>query len=320
VTRTHKPGRSAALISIFSIPIIWGTTFAVVQKGLHDVTPMVFVVVRFGIAAAVFLTFSTAARKSARILFVARTPEERLFRRDILILALALGSGYILQTIGLLTTTSSKSAFLTSTAVIWTPLLSFLMRREKMTLQLVLAVLATVAGIFLMTQPFREAGITIGDLLTIGCAMAFGVYIVWIDRTLAAAIPLAKDEHDATLMVTSSQIVAASLLFLIFVPVLETPHLAVTTFSVGALIYTGLIATGATAYLQARYQNHFSPTVAAVVYMLEPLVAMLIAELFLTERMGFNELFGGGLILLGVIIAQLKKSNNKEVTSNLSYL
>jgi drug/metabolite transporter (DMT)-like permease len=116
----------------------------------------------------------------------------------------------------------------------------------------------------------------------------------------------AKDEHEASLMVTAGQILTGTVAFLIVMPFVEVPRFHVTQYSVIALIYTGLFATCLTAYLQSRYQHHVSPTAAAVIYMLEPVVAAIIAEVFLTERMAFWEMFGAGLIIIGVIIAQVK--------------
>ncbi len=303
-----KDHRTIALASIFSIPVVWGTTFAVVQAALADSTPTLFVVIRFSVAGLVFALISSSARKGIKYLFTARTREEKIFRRDIIILGLSIGGGYILQTAGLLTTTTSKSAFLTSTAVIWTPLISHLMGREKVTRQLLVAVFVTLIGVLLMTQPYKAEGVSIGDLLTMCCAITFGVYIVWIDRATKNAMAVVNDEHTAALMVTSSQIVAAALLFLVVLPFMETPHIHSTGTFWSAILYTALIGTGATAYLQTRYQGYVSPTAAAVIYMLEPVVAMIIAELFLTERISFLETLGALLIILGVIIAQARKS------------
>jgi drug/metabolite transporter (DMT)-like permease len=300
------PHMATARIVIVLLPIIWGTTFAVVQQGLAFVTPMAFVVIRFAAAAIAFLLVSKSARQGARLLFWPRTPQERRLRIDMVILGVAIGAGYIFQTIGLLTTTTSKSAFLTSTAVIWTPIVAHFVGREKLTRSLAVAVGLTIIGIFLMTRPYTAGGIVVGDALTVACALAFGVYIVWIDRTIFLAKGITGDEHRAAVMVTSSQVVAASLIFLLVMPLLETPKVVWNTVSVSALLYTGVIATGLTAYLQTRYQHYISPTAAAVIYMLEPVAAMLIAEFFLTEQIGFLDVLGGLLIILGVIIAQVK--------------
>ncbi len=298
--------RPIALISIYSIPILWGTTFAIVQRVLTDATPMAFVVVRLALVSIAFLSVSRPARRGAVLLFRARTRAERLFRRDMLVLGASFGLGYILQTAGLLTTTTSKSAFLTSTAVVWTAILSYLVGRERITRRLVASVLLTLGGVFLMTQLYRVNGLTAGDLLTIGCAMAFGVYIIRIDKAVQHAQEIAESEHEATMMVTSTQMVAATILAAIFLPVIETPRFALTPYSIGALLFTAFIATGTTAYLQARYQSVVSPATAAVIYMIEPVTAMLVAELFLTEQISFLEMLGGLLIILGVIIAQTK--------------
>ena len=311
--QNKSSSRTVALTVIFVLPIIWGTTFAAVQQAFVDITPMTYAVVRFVAVSILFLVFSRSARRGARILFWPRNKPERQFRRDMMALGAALGAGYLLQSIGLLTTTTSKSAFLTSTSVIWTPLFSWLIGRERMSKKLLVAVIVTVAGIFLMTQPFREQGFVIGDILTIGCALAFGVYIILIDRAIGRVSAedgthhaLAASEHEAAIMVTSSQIVVASMIFVVFLFLFDTPRFHITPYVVASLIYTGLVATVLTAYLQARYQNHVTPASAAIIYMLEPLVAMIIGMIFLHERIGIPGMLGGGLIILGVIIAQVK--------------
>ena len=265
-----------------------------------------FLVLRFLVASLIFLISSKAARKGARILFMPRGKEERRFQWDMIALGAALGGAYLSQTVGLLTTTTSKSAFLTSTAIIWTPIIAMFLGRDRLTLKLTFAVLIIIVGVFLMTQPFREGGIVVGDVLTLGCAVACSFYIILTERAMPRALKFASDEHEASLMVTSSLIIACGILFLIFLPLIETPRLHITTSSVGALLYTGIFTTCLTAYLQTRYQPQISATVAAIIYMLEPVVVMIIAAVFLSERIGFPELLGGGLIILGVIIAQLK--------------
>jgi drug/metabolite transporter (DMT)-like permease len=288
------------------LPLIWGTTFAVVQRALTDATPMAFVVVRFATASLVILLFSRSARRALLVLLRPSNAAERTFRRHSVILAITIGAGYIFQTIGLLTTTSSKSAFLTSTAVIWTPLLSIALGRERLTVPLATAVGAALAGVFLMTHPFAEQGLVIGDVLTLGCALSFAVYIVWIERAVPNAARFAGSDVAATMMVTSTQLVLATLIFALFLPALESPRFDPTPTLLTIVVYTAVLATVVTAALQSRYQPSISPSTAAVIYMLEPVVALLIAVAFLHERMAFDDVFGSVLIVLGVIIAQVK--------------
>jgi drug/metabolite transporter (DMT)-like permease len=305
-SRAHKEGRSTALAAVFSLPIIWGTTFAVVQRALGDVSPMAFVVIRFSIASLFFLAISSSARKSLHFIFRPRTPHERRFRKDMIVMGIAIGGGYIFQTIGLVTTTSAKSAFLTSTTVIWVPLLALALGHERITPILGTAVAVTIVGIFLMTHPFSSGGIVIGDVLTIGCAMAFAVYIIIIDTAMLHVKEFSASEHEASLIVTAGQLITGSIIFLLCMPILETPTVHLTKYAVGSLVYTGIFATCLTAYLQSRYQHHISPTAASIIYMLEPVVAALIAWFILGEYMGAAEAIGAGLIVAGVVISQIK--------------
>jgi drug/metabolite transporter (DMT)-like permease len=303
---TSDRSRRLAPFVILALPIVWGTTFATVQRALADATPMAFVVTRFAIASLAILLVSRDARKAIGILIRPQSSAERAFRRHSIMLGATIGAGYILQTIGLLTTTSSKSAFLTSTAVIWTPVLSYARGREKITIPVAIAVLAAISGVFLMTHPFDDQGLVIGDLLTIGCALSFAVYIVWVERAVPNAARFAGSEVSATMMVTSAQLVVATLIFVVFLPALETPKLDPTPTLVVITLYTAIFATVISAALQARYQPYIGPSTAAVMYMLEPVTAVVIAAMFLTERMATDEVLGSILIVLGVIIAQVK--------------
>src|SRR5436305_6149150 len=132
--------RTKAIVILTILTTVWGTTFSIVQSALQDVSPILFAAIRFTLSLAIFLAISKDSRRGIRFLFQAKGERENLFRKQALILGTALGLGYILQFVGLLTTTTSKSAFLTSTTVIWTPLFSKMIGHEKFSLQKILAV------------------------------------------------------------------------------------------------------------------------------------------------------------------------------------
>ena len=235
-----------------------------------------------------------------------RNREERAVMFDGLILGVGLGAGYALQVFGLLTTTASKSAFLTSTAIIWTPIFSFLLGREKPSKMVIAAIVIAIAGTLLLTHPYRDGvGFVIGDLLTLACAISFSTYIICVDKARAHAIKVSESESAASLMITSNQLVIASLGLILMLP-FGPLYIKIDTLTVSSIVYLALFATALTAYLQARYQDAVSPSVASVIYMLEPVVAALIGYFFLTERMGTEELFGALLIVLAVFVAQVR--------------
>lgn len=93
--------------------VIWGSTFVLVQAALKNISPVLFLTIRFGIASvALALLFHGRAR----------------FRltRGSLIAGGCLFAGYLFQTVGLQFTTASKSAFITGLAIPLVPLLTCL--------------------------------------------------------------------------------------------------------------------------------------------------------------------------------------------------
>ncbi len=57
--------------------------------------------------------------------------------------------------------------------------------------------------------------------------------------------------------------------------------------------------------MQTRFQKDTTPTRAAVIFSLEPVIASAFAALILGERLGAGGLLGGALILAGVLLSEL---------------
>src|ERR1035441_1961114 len=94
------------------------------------------------------------------------------------LIGVILFAGYLLQTLGLQSTTAPKSAFLTGLATVMVPLLAMLVYRIRPRISEVAGVLAATVGMGLMTLEGPIGSISRGDLLTFGCAIAFAAHIV----------------------------------------------------------------------------------------------------------------------------------------------
>lgn len=98
--------------------------------------------------------------------------------------------GFILQLVGLQYTTASKSAFITGTFVIFTPIAQMVIMKKLPTLVNTIGIGIAGVGILLLSSGdgdvvsvLSELGSTFnfGDLLTLICAMSFSIYIVYLD-------------------------------------------------------------------------------------------------------------------------------------------
>ncbi len=280
--------RSYAEFYLFLATFVWGGTFLVVKKGLLDVSPLLLVALRFSIASILLLLISPRCALNAN--------RQTLFQSARLGLFLFLG--FAAQTIGLVYTTPSRSAFITGTMVIFTPIFQAIFDKESLKRATIIGICVIMVGLWLLTSP-RGEGLNRGDILTLLCAMLFGWYTIDLSRVTSSA--------DMIGQITFLQMAATALFAWISLPMIETPFIRWTPAACGALAYTAIPATLITTALQTRFQRDTSPTRAAVIFTMEPVWASALSSLVLGERLGLTELAGGGLIVFGILFSEFQR-------------
>ena len=108
-----------------------------------------------------------------------------------MVAALAFGviafAGYWFQNAGLERTTTSNSAFITGLFVVFTPIIEWLVTRRVPDARVLLAVVVSAVGLFLLTG--ASIDVHAGDALTLGCAVMFALWIFLGHIVLAALRP-----------------------------------------------------------------------------------------------------------------------------------
>ncbi|MBM4169501.1 MAG: DMT family transporter [Ignavibacteria bacterium] len=277
--------RTVAEFYLFVCTFIWGGTFVIVKQGLDDASPLMFIAVRFGIASVLFLLFAFRHLK-------------KITSKAILhgsILGFLLWVGFATQTIGLQYTTASKSGFITGLLVIFTPLFQILIERRPPKTGNILGIILVVVGLYLLTSP-GGSSFNIGDGLTLICAAVFGLYIVYLDLF---------SKESSFWQLAFMQFVLTALLSTIASPFFEVPTFVLTGDLLIGLAYLAILATILTLTLQTRYQKDTTPTRAAVIFSLEPVVAAAVAYFALGETIGNLGIIGGFLIVSGLLISEL---------------
>jgi drug/metabolite transporter (DMT)-like permease len=285
--------RRAELL-LLSATVIWGSTF-IVTKGLLDVaTPLIYTSVRFllggALIAAIFPRRVLAGRGPALVPGI--------------ILGLLLFAGFALQTIGLQTTTASKSAFFTGMLVVFTPLFHaaaqrwMSLPRKSLLAGNLLGVVMATAGLYLLTSP-EGGGFAAGDAMTLVAAALFAVYIIYLD-----AIPGGIDAMSLTFVIFISCGIAggAGALLVEEIRLVPGPDLFIP------LAYLTLFATVIALGIQNRYQADTTPTRAAVIFSLEPVLAAGFAYIIGGESLGPAGMAGAAIIFCGLILSELSES------------
>ena len=161
------------------VTAIWGSTFVVVSRAIEQMPAVTFLAWRFGLATLVLILLRP---RSLRL----------LDRRDLvrgLWMGMALGLGYILQTVGLYTTPVTVSGFITGMFLVFTPIVAWVLLREPIPSSAWWAVGIATVGLAVMSLNGFSMGL--GELLTLGGALAFAVQIVGLSAfsTPAKAYP-----------------------------------------------------------------------------------------------------------------------------------
>lgn len=273
--------------SLLLITAIWGTTFPLLRATLRFVNPFDIIALRFTIAGAVLVLIYRR-----RLFRIGGTAVWDSVRTGLFMVA-----GYLTQAIGLTTTSTPRSAFLTGTAVVFVPLISFLVLRSGVGAGEGAGVLLAFLGLAFF---YSDAGLVFraGDIWTLAGAAAFAGQIVYTNVAARRSDPFA---------VSALQAVVAAAVGWIFVGAHGGISVPARSIPWGTILYLGLIATAFILVLQTWALGKTKPVRAGVIYSLEPVFAAIFAMSFFGEGMSAREVLGSAAILAGVLVAEVKK-------------
>jgi drug/metabolite transporter (DMT)-like permease len=280
ITMTTRTRAEAILLAM---TVIWGSTFVVVKLGLTDISPVFYTSLRFLLSCVIFLP----------LFYKKIFPIPSAAWKKGLILGFFLLAGFVTQVIGLNITTASKSGFITGTLVVFTPLLQIFIEKKLPRLGNFIGVALVTIGLFLLTSP-AGSQFNFGDFLTLCCAILYALYIIYLD--------MYSDEKAEVLTFLQFFFVGVGgLLYTFFA---EDIVFHFTTPSLLSLGYTCLFATLLTTFIQTKYQKQTTPTRAAIIFSIEPVISACLAYLILCERIGAIGIAGGALIIVGILISE----------------
>jgi drug/metabolite transporter (DMT)-like permease len=285
--------RLKADLALASCALVWGATFVLVKNALADSSVFGFLAVRFIFAAIVMaaIFWGSLARANAADI------------RAGIFLGLIMFGGYAFQTLGLLTTTPSKAAFITGSSVVLVPIFHGIFWRSKIGLTVWIGALAALGGLYFLTVPRDGLGrLNGGDLLVGCCAVVFALHIVCVGHF--------SPKHSVGAL-TFYQIGTTAVLSIIAVPVSSVTHLESARFHASgpvliAIVVTAVFATAFAFSIQIWAQQHTSPSHVAILFSLEPVFAGVTSYIWLGERLSGKALGGALLILAGILVAEMK--------------
>ncbi|MEN3042615.1 MAG: DMT family transporter [Fervidobacterium sp.] len=281
-----------AVFWLLILTFLWGLTFPIQKLVLtENISPFLYNAIRFWIAA--FLSAAIFKKSD--------------WKRAI-ILGVVMAIAYATQTWGLTITTSTKSGFITSLYIVIVPFFSFLIEKEKIKLVQIIGFAGATFGMYLLTNG-SITGFNFGDFLTIICGIMYALHVVLITH-------FSKETEEFALL--TPQFLTVAILntgFNIFyessgnVWKFSLPALGVATF-------TAISATIIAIVIQTKYQRIVGSNVSALIFVGEPIFAMILSAIILHERINLVQGIGIIIMMTSIILGviQTGTSNSKQQT------
>lgn len=280
-------------ISLLLATVIWGGAFVAQSAGMAHIGPFTFQAVRCFLAVLALVLVIALLEIHDLKSFIRRWADKQLWKAG-LICGLALFVSTSLQQIGLVDTDAGKAGFITAMYIVIVPILGLFIGR-KTSVAAVFSILLAVVGMYLLCC----AGVTqigTGDLLILGCAVAFAVQILLVDVFAPSVDPL---------RLNTVQALVVAVLSALFMFATETPDMDLITSCWLPLTYAGVLSMGAAYSLQIIGQKKLEPTAASLIMSLESVFAVLFGSLILHETMTLWESMGCVLVFAAVILSQI---------------
>ncbi|MCG3172387.1 MAG: hypothetical protein GMKNLPBB_00537 [Myxococcota bacterium] len=282
VLEKHLPPQAAGDVAMLFLCVVWGATFAFVRDAMDSVSAYMFLALRFGAAAILFLPLVWWRRGAFSMPLI----------RAGLVLSVFYVPGFVLQTGALAFSSASRVAFLTSLITVFVPMADSLIRRRRPDNQVILGLILAMLGSYLLSGPGGE-GDWRGDAMAAGCAAVFAFHI-WFTGKYAGAydpVPISFVQ----IVITAAVCGAIAMI----------QGKTAVHFNVPVAVAVGYTATLATVFsmvAQLWAQARTTPVRVGFIHALEPVCASLFAWWWLNERMGGVALAGAILILASMVV------------------
>lgn len=279
--------RYFADLIMFLASMIWGLGYFFQKCANETTAPLTFNCLRYLIAA--FFLACVARFRYPR--------GEGLKYAALTGVVMAMGGN--LQQIGMQTASIGNASFITAIYIVLVPLISGLVLRRKIKPRHILAVLLSLAGLYLITTAGKGLDhITKGDLIVFAGSVFWAIQILCVDKAVSLCDPVS--------FTAAEFLTAAVLQFFVW---LTLGHRDTTGLSMSwpYALASGILVLGIAFIMQAYGQKHTSETEASIIMGLESVFGALFGVLLYHESFSPIQLAGMIIIFSAVLLTVLDK-------------
>lgn len=283
--------------------VIWGSAFAFQSKAMEFLSPFAFQAIRCGVATIGLIPIIIVSDKitTNNQGFFQKWADKKLWITGLLC-GIPLFLACNLQQLGLAEEPDpGKSGFLTAMYVVIVPVIG-IFRKQKPTIMIPISIILAVVGLYFLSC-VGTSSISLGDLLTLTCALMFAIQITFIDLWANNLDPFRLNAIQALVCTICSGAIA---LFT------ENHNLENIKACFLPIIHTGFFSMGLGYALQIIGQKRTDPTLASLIMSLESAFAVVFGWLFCKfgwldgdGSLSSYKLIGCILVFTAVILSQI---------------
>ena len=287
----NEKKKMQADLMLIVVTLCWGVSYYLMDISLADMDPFTLNAHRF--LGAFFIAAALTWKKVKNV--------NKITLKYSVLVGISLVFVYIGATFGVKYTSLSNSGFLCAMTVVFTPLISRVVLKEKQDRKVLVSVLMCFIGIAFLTlkDDFSiNMGNLKGDLLCLMCAFAYAIDLLLTEKAVSHEEVNAYQMGVFQLGVTG---VCNFVLALIF----EQPHFPTTTTVWGAVLFLAIFCTGVAFVVQPIAQQYTTAAHTGVIYTLEPVFAAIVAVVFAHEFLSPKSYFGAFLMVASVMVMEI---------------
>jgi drug/metabolite transporter (DMT)-like permease len=271
-----------AAIALISVAAVWGAAFVLMKDAIERQPLFDFLAFRFTIATLIMIAVRPQVLKAI---------DKDLLKKGV-VLGLLLGGGYITQTIGLSMSTAAITGFITGLYVVVTPVLGWIILKQKADAKVIWGVALATVGLALIS--ITGVSIEVGQIWVILCAVLFAAHIIGLGAWSKGL--------DAYALTVIQLAVVAAVSWIGAIP--DGVQAPVDFAGWFAILFTALFSTAVAFFVQTWAQGHMDASRVAIILTSEVVFAAAISVAVGQEVLQTKTIIGGLIMIAAMLLVE----------------
>ncbi|MGY0692116.1 DMT family transporter [Virgibacillus sp. FSP13] len=282
---------------ILTVTILWGYAWVLMKEVLDYMGPFTFSSFRFGTGSIVLLLIVWLFKKGF--------PLKKYWKQLLVQGVLQTSIVFLLVMYGLRFVDAGKSSVLLYSMPMWSSLLAAKLLREKLTPAKFIGLLIGMIGLLTILGWDIWVGqniqVIFGEILIIIAAVSWAVSNVYYRIKL---------QHLPQLQVNAYQMLFGTIGIIIATLFMEwNQPIDLNVHSIYYILFTGILASALCFTVWFLILSLIDMVTATISTLLVPIFGLLFSSLIIDEKMSIGIITGSGLIIVGIVVAQVTRKN-----------